>query len=171
MSLRAKPEVAENDVTDLIIGCAIEVHRHLGPGLLESVYEECLCYELSQAGLSFQRQVATPINYKGIKFDCGHRLDLLVENSVVVEIKAIDRLMPIDSSQLLTYLKALNKHVGLLMNFNVAILKHGPKRVVNRYTGPPLPAIETPRVPPPLRTSALDSISHLSSPSLQRPPV
>src|SRR5580698_6758470 len=119
LSAKAEPEVAENAVTDRIIGGAIEVHRHLGRGLLESAYEECLCYALSQAGLSFQRQVATPVNYKGLKLDCAYRIDLVVEDSVIVEIKAIDAPIPIHSSQLLTYLKSLNKHVGLLINFNV----------------------------------------------------
>jgi GxxExxY protein len=138
LSSKATLEGAENTITDRIIGGAIEVHRHLGPGLLESAYEECLCYELSQAGLSFQRQVATPVNYKGLKLDCAYRLDLVVEDSVIVEIKAIDALIPIHSSQLLTYLKSLNKRVGLLINFNVPILKHGLKRIVNRYAGPPL---------------------------------
>src|SRR5580700_5934187 len=138
LSPKAEPEGAENTITDRIIGGAIEVHRHLGPGLLESAYEECLCYELGQAGLSFQRQVAAPVTYKGLKLDCAYRLDLVVEDSVIVEIKAIDALIPIHSSQLLTYLKSLNKRVGLLINFNVPILKYGLKRIVNRYAGPSL---------------------------------
>src|ERR1035437_4138003 len=113
--------VAENVLTDQIIGCAIEVHRHLGPGLLEAVYEECLCYELSQIGLRFERQVHLPVSYKGIKLACGHKLDLVVEDSVVVEIKAIDELAPIHQAQLLIYLKASSKKVGLLINFNVQV--------------------------------------------------
>ena len=104
MAEKSKPEdteaaeiraVVENALTDQIIGCAIEVHRHLGPGLLESAYEECLCYELSQLGLSFQRQVHLPLTYKGINLDCGYKMDLLVEDSVVVEIKSIERSRPI----------------------------------------------------------------------------
>jgi GxxExxY protein len=145
MKDKSKPEntetaeiraVVENVLTDQIIGCAIEVHRHLGPGLLESVYEECLCYELSQIGLRFERQVQLPVTYKGIKLDCGHKLDLVVEDSVVVELKPIEDLAPVHQAQLLTYLKTSNKKVGLLINFNVQFLKNGLKRVVNRYAGP-----------------------------------
>ncbi len=147
MAEKSKPEnteaaeiraVIENVLTDQIIGCAIEVHRNLGPGLLESVYEECLCYELSQLGLSFERQVHMPLTYKGIKLDCGHKLDLLVEDSVVVELKSIEDVTPLHQAQLLTYLKSSNKKVGLLINFNVQLLKKGLKRVVNRYDGPVL---------------------------------
>src|SRR6185295_10052182 len=98
-----------NEITERIIGAAIEVHRHLGPGLLESAYEECLCYELSLAGLSFLRQVQIPIDYKGMKLDCKYRLDLIVEGAVILEIKAIERIEPVHSAQLLTYLKALDK--------------------------------------------------------------
>ena len=116
-------------LTQTIIGAAIEVHRHLGPGLLESAYEECLCYELSQAGLSFLRQVHIPIEYKGIKLDCKYRLDLIVEGAVIIEIKAMERFDPIHSAQLLTYLKATDKRIGLLINFNVDRLKDGIKRV------------------------------------------
>jgi GxxExxY protein len=144
MKDKSKPEntetaeiraVVENVLTDQIIGCAIEVHRHLGPGLLESVYEECLCYELSQIGLRFERQVQLPVTYKGIKLDCGHKLDLVVEDSIVVELKSIEDLAPVHQAQLLTYLKTSNKRVGLLINFNVPILKSGLKRIVNRYAG------------------------------------
>jgi GxxExxY protein len=126
---------AENVLTDKIIGAAIEVHRHLGPGLLEAVYEECLCYELSQMGLKFQRQVHLPINYKGIKFESAYRMDLVVEDAIVIEIKATEELLPIHAAQLLTYLKSSNKRAGLLINFNVPILKNGLKRIVNHYTG------------------------------------
>lgn len=136
-----------NVVTDKIIGAAIEVHRHLGPGLLESIYEECLCYELSQMGLQFQRQVRLPIHYKGIKLESAYKMDLVVEDAVVVEIKATEGMAPIHSSQVLTYLKSSNKRVGLLINFNVPVLKDGLKRIVNRYTGPLLD-------PPRLRVSA-----------------
>lgn len=123
-------------LTRSIIGAAIEVHRHLGPGLLESAYEECLCYELSQAGLSFRRQVAIPVIYKGLKLTCNYRLDLVVEDPVIVEIKTVDNLLPIHSAQLLTYLKATNKPLGLLINFNVPILKDGVRRLVNHYVEP-----------------------------------
>lgn len=136
-----------NEVTDKIIGAAIEVHRHLGPGLLESIYEECLCYELSQMGLQFQRQVRLPICYKGIKLESAYKVDLVVEDAVVVEIKATEGMAPVHSSQLLTYLKSSNKRVGLLINFNVPVLKDGLKRIVNRYAGPLLD-------PPRLRVSA-----------------
>src|SRR5260370_1109769 len=122
--------------TNLIIGGAIEVHRHLGPGLLESAYEECLCYELSQAGLLFRRQVSAPVKYKGLNLECCLRLDLIVEDVVIVEIKTVERLAPIHTAQLLTYLKVTNKALGLLMNFNVPILKHGLKRVSNHYLQP-----------------------------------
>ena len=159
----------ENVLTDQIIGCAIEVHRYLGPGLLESAYEECLCYELSQIGLRFERQVHLPLSYKGIKLECGHKLDLVVEDSIVVELKSIEDLTPLHHAQLLTYLKSSNKRVGLLINFNVQFLKNGLKRVVNRYAGPALkpqtsavsafePLLSSPRLSPRLRGSASRSI-------------
>ena len=128
--------MVENVLTDRIIGCAIEVHRNLGPGLLESVYEECLCYELSQIGLRFERQVHLPVTYKGIKLECGYKLDLVVEDFVVVELKSSEDRTPVHQAQLLTYLKTSNKKVGLLINFNVQLLKNGLKRVVNHYDGP-----------------------------------
>jgi GxxExxY protein len=146
-------EPVENAITDKVIGSAIEVHRHLGPGLLESAYEECLCYELSQLGMSFRRQVQLPVIYKGVRLDCGYKMDLVVEDSVIVEIKAIDHLLPIHCAQLLTYLKAYGRSVGLLINFNVITLKGGLKRIVNRYEGAALP----PRSSPRLRGSALKS--------------
>jgi GxxExxY protein len=147
----------ENDLTDKLIGAAIEVHRHLGPGLLEAVYEECLCYELSQAGLKFQRQVHLPIAYKGIKFESAYKMDLVVEDAIIVEIKAIEEMLPVHSAQLLTYLKSANKRVGLLINFNVPILKNGLKRIVNHYAGPrPRPNVSAP--------SAFDSLNLPSSP-------
>ena len=143
----------ENEITEAVIGAAIEVHRHLGPGLLESAYDECLCYELSRGGLGFERQVHLPIDYKGLHLDCAYRLDLVVEGSVIVEIKAIDELLPIHKAQLLTYMRASGKHVGLLINFNVSVLKNGIKRIVNHYAGP---AIEdSPRELRVLRASAL----------------
>ena len=122
-----------NEITNAIIGAAIEVHKFLGPGLLESAYEECLCHELTLRGISFSRQQALPVSYKGIRLDCGYRLDLLVANSVVVEIKAIDGLLPIHEAQLLTYLKMGGWQVGLLMNFNVPVLKGGIRRIVHGF--------------------------------------
>jgi GxxExxY protein len=129
-------QAADNQLTDKIIGAAIEVHRTLGPGLLESAYEECLCYELSRLGLGFQRQVELPVRYKGVNLDCAYRIDLIVEGTVIVELKTVAELLPVHSSQLLTYLKLSGKHIGLLINFNVTVLKKGLKRVVNRYVGP-----------------------------------
>jgi len=137
-------EVAEvdlNAITSGVIAAAIEVHRHLGPGLLESAYQECICYELSQIGLSFTREVALPLNYKGLKLDCSYRIDLLVEDSVLVELKSVEQLIPIHSAQLLTYLRASHKQIGLLINFNVPVLKDGIKRMVNDYTGLPLSSL------------------------------
>ncbi|SPE37163.1 conserved hypothetical protein [Candidatus Sulfopaludibacter sp. SbA3] len=127
----------ENELTEKIIGAAIEVHKHVGPGLLESAYEECLCFELSCRGVRFQRQVHLPVEYKGIRLECAYKMDLLVEDLVVVEIKAIDGLLPIHRAQLLTYLRASGKQVGLLINFNVAVLKDVIKRLVNGYSFSP----------------------------------
>jgi GxxExxY protein len=149
---RGEIRPVENALTEKIIGAAIEVHRHLGPGLLESVYEECLCYELSQLGLQFQRQVYLPITYKGLKLESAYKMDLVVEDAIVVEIKATELASPVHHSQLLTYLKVSNKRIGLLINFNVSILKNGLKRVVNHYSGAP------PRLPPRLRDSASDFV-------------
>ncbi|MDR3703320.1 MAG: GxxExxY protein [Candidatus Sulfopaludibacter sp.] len=142
--------MSENALTEKIIGAAIEVHRHLGPGLLESAYEECLCYELALAGLSFQRQVRLPVRYKGLSLDCGYKMDLVVQDAIVVELKAIDGLLPVHSAQLLTYLRSAGKQVGLLINFNVEILKAGIKRVVNHYSGPEISSASS-SVPPRLR--------------------
>ncbi len=120
-----------NKITESIIGAAIEVHRHLGPGLLEAAYEECLCRELSLRGVPFKRQVSLPIIYKGISLDCSYRLDLLVDERVVVEIKAIEVLLPIHDAQLLTYLKLGGWKIGLLINFNVPLLKDGIHRLAH----------------------------------------
>lgn len=119
-----------NEITNLIIGSAIEVHRTLGPGLLESAYEECLAYELIKKGLSVKRQKATPVIYKEIKLDCGYRIDILVEDMVLVELKSVDAINPVHEAQVLTYLKFSKVKVGLLINFNVAILKDGIKRFI-----------------------------------------
>lgn len=109
------------------------MHRELGPGLLESAYEGCLCYELGLRGLKFERQVPLPVSYKGVKLDCGYFMDLVVEREVIVEIKAVERLIPVHEAQLLSYLKLYNKKVGLLMNFHVPVLKSGLKRIVNNF--------------------------------------
>ncbi|MEW6542165.1 MAG: GxxExxY protein [Nitrospirota bacterium] len=117
-----------NKRTEQIIGAAIEVHKSLGPGLLESAYEECLCYEMTLRKVRYERQRPLAVEYKGIKLDCGYRLDLLVENAVVVEIKAIESIEPIHEAQLLTYLKLGGWKLGLLINFNVPVLKDGIRR-------------------------------------------
>lgn len=122
-----------NAITEAIIGCAINVHRALGPGLLESAYEECLCYELASAGIMFERQVSLPLVYKGVKLDCGYRLDLVVEGLVIVELKTVERFAPIHEAQLLSYLKLRDLHLGLLINFHVPVLRDGIKRVVNNF--------------------------------------
>ena len=119
-----------NKVTETIIGASIEVHKALGPGLLESAYEECLCHELSLKRLKFDRQRKLPMTYKGIQLDCGYRIDLLVEEHVIVELKSIDKLSSIHDAQLLTYMKLTNSSVGLLINFNVPVLKNGIRRKV-----------------------------------------
>ena len=120
----------DNKLTGKIIGCAIEVHKVLGPGLLESAYEECLTYELSKAGLIYRRQKPVPVVYKTIKLECGYRIDLLVENKVVIELKSIDVLAPVHTAQILTYMKFAKKKIGLLINFNVTKLVDGIKRYV-----------------------------------------
>ncbi len=117
-----------NEITRRIIGCAIEVHKSLGPGLLESAYEECLSYELIKNGLNIKRQQPTPVVYKDIKLECGYRIDILVENSVVVELKVVDEFNPVHEAQILTYMKFSNKSIGLLINFNVTVLINGIKR-------------------------------------------
>jgi len=120
-----------NKITGEIIGAAIEVHKVLGPGLLENIYEECLCVELIRRGMSFERQKELPILYKDAKLECGYRLDLLVENKIIVELKACEILLPIHEAQLLTYLKLSGNKLGLLINFNVPVLKEGIKRLAN----------------------------------------
>jgi GxxExxY protein len=120
-----------NAITEQIIGAAIDVHRALGPGLLESTYETCLCRELVIRSIDYERQVALPVEHKGVKLECAYRLDLLVMDVVVVEIKAVSALERIREAQLLTYLKLSGRQVGLLINFNVPVLKAGVKRIVN----------------------------------------
>jgi GxxExxY protein len=127
----------ENDrldkISHRIIGAAIEVHRHLGPGLLESAYQSCLAFELKQLGLKVEEQKPLPVVYKQVKLDCGYRLDMVVEDEIIVEIKAIEKLLPIHDAQLLSYLRLAKKRVGLLMNFHVPVLKNGLKRIVNEF--------------------------------------
>ena len=118
-------------VTEAIIGAAIEVHRQLGPGLLESVYEAALAYELASRGIPVERQKPVPLEYKGLKFDEGFRLDLLIAGQVIIELKTVDAILPVHEAQLLSYLKLTRLKVGLLINFKVPILKSGIKRLVN----------------------------------------
>lgn len=122
-----------NDLTEKIIGCAIEVHRAIGPGLLESAYEECLCFELAQAGIHFERQVPLPVSYKGIQLDCGYKMDIVVERLIILEIKAVERIIPVHEAQLLSYLKLYDKRIGLLLNFHVPRLRDGLKRIANNF--------------------------------------
>lgn len=119
-----------NELSGNVIGLCIEIHRELGPGLLESAYEECLAYELSKAGLCFERQRALPVKYKEVQLDCGYRLDFVIEGVLIAELKAVSELHPIHEAQLLTYLKLDKRPLGLLINFNVPLLKQGVKRVV-----------------------------------------
>jgi len=114
-----------------VIGCAIEVHRHLGPGLLESAYEQCLARELSMNGIPFRLQVPLPVHYKGVNLDCGYRMDLLVDEQLIVELKSVDKLTTVHEAQLITYMKLANLKTGLLMNFNSEVLKNGIKRFMN----------------------------------------
>ncbi|MBY0433292.1 MAG: GxxExxY protein [Cyclobacteriaceae bacterium] len=123
--------MTENEISEKIIGCAIQVHKELGPGLLESSYEECLYYEITQSGLLVEKQKPLPLVYKEVKLDCGYRIDLLIEKKVVVEVKSVEALNDIHLAQVLTYLKLSKCKLGLLINFNVLLLKSGIKRVVN----------------------------------------
>ena len=120
----------DNELTHQIIGAAIEVHKNLGPGLLESTYEECLCHELSQRGIPFERQKPVSVVYKGVKLDCGYRLDLLVADKVILELKSVEALAPIHDSIMVTYLKLSGHKVGLLINFNIQVLRDGIRRLV-----------------------------------------
>ena len=123
----------ENEISNIIIGAAIEVHKQLGPGLLESSYEACLAYELRQHGLNIQTQVPLPVVYKGIKLEAGYRIDVLVENKVIVEVKSVDALADIHIAQVLTYLKLQDLKLGLLINFNTVKVTSGVRRVINGY--------------------------------------
>jgi GxxExxY protein len=136
MSAGAQPSVLDpkhlidEALTEQIIGAAIEVHRHLGPGLLESAYEECLCHELQLRGLSFRRQVNLPVIYKGVALDCGYKMDLVVEDRVVIELKCVESVLGVHHAQLLTCLKLSGKRVGLLLNFHVSVMTRGIVRKV-----------------------------------------
>jgi GxxExxY protein len=136
MEVKTMSVERENEITGNIIGGAIEVHRELGPGLLESAYEECLCYELSQAGLPFLRQQHLPLLYKRVRLDCGFRIDLLVADTVVVDLKCAKRIKPIHEAQLLTYMRLTRKRIGLILNFKVSVMTEGIKRMVNGYPSP-----------------------------------
>ena len=120
-----------NDLTREVIGAAIEVHKALGPGLLESAYEECLCHELKLRGIQFERQVELLIEYKGTKMNCGYRMDIVADDQLILELKSCEALHPIYEAQLLTYLRLTSAKVGLLINFNVPVLKEGIKRLAN----------------------------------------
>ncbi len=122
--------MSENELSGIIIGCAIEVHKQLGPGLLESAYQECLLYELTQSGLKVGKEIPMPVVYKEVKLEHGYRMDLLVENKVVVEIKSVEGLTDVHTAQTLTYLKLGKYKLGLILNFNVSVMKNGIKRLV-----------------------------------------
>ncbi len=122
-----------NKLSNIIIGAAIEVHKTLGPGLLESAYEQCMCHELGLRGLSFERQKELPVSYKEMKLNCGYRLDIVVEKAIILELKSCDKIEAIHRAQLLTYLKILGLSLGLLLNFNVPIMRDGIVRIVNKF--------------------------------------
>ncbi|WP_299215544.1 GxxExxY protein [uncultured Aquimarina sp.] len=122
--------MTEDEISKIIIGCAIEVHRNLGPGLLESAYQECLCYELKKKGLKIYKEKPLPVIYKDIKLDQGYRIDILVENKVVIELKTVEHFTDVHSAQVLTYLKLGEYKLGLLINFHVSLLKNGIKRFI-----------------------------------------
>ncbi len=119
-----------DELSNKVLGCAIEVHRELGPGLLESTYEQCLAYELSRAKIPFKVQVNLPVDYKEIRLDCGYRIDLLADDRLIIELKSVDQLLPIHEAQILTYMKLAGIKVGLLINFNVTRLTKGVRRFV-----------------------------------------
>lgn len=123
----------DNEITEKIIGCAIKVHKALGPGLLESAYQSCLYYELVKSGLTVEKEKPLPLVYEEVKLDCGYRMDLIIERRIIVEVKSVDALTDIHLAQVLTYLKLNNNRFGLLINFNVLKLKDGVKRIVNGY--------------------------------------
>jgi GxxExxY protein len=126
----ARRELIHEKLTEQVIGAAIEVHREIGPGLMESAYEECLCHELHLRGLAFQRQVPLPVRYKGISLDCGYKLDIVVEDALILELKCVEQVLSVHEAQLLTYLKMTGKKVGLIINFYVPVLTRGIVRKV-----------------------------------------
>ena len=123
--------ITENELSKIVFNCALKVHQNLGPGLLESAYEECLFYELKKTRFDIQKQKALPLVYEEVKLDIGYRIDIIIENKLILEIKSVEALNDIHFAQLLTYLKLTNCKLGMLMNFNVALIKNGIKRVVN----------------------------------------
>ena len=123
--------MTENELSKIVFNCALKVHQNLGPGLLESAYEECLFYELMKTGLDIQKQKALPLVYEEVKLDIGYRIDIIIENKLILEIKSVEALNDIHFAQLLTYLKLTNCKLGMLINFNVTLIKNGIKRVVN----------------------------------------
>ena len=125
--------MSENSLGDAILGCAMTVHSALGPGLLESTYEVCMVHEFSKAGLTVAKQVALPVRYDGIELDAGYRIDLLVEDMVILELKVVEKLLPIHTAQLLSYMKLSELKLGYLLNFNVVHMRDGIKRVVNNF--------------------------------------
>ena len=133
LSFKTHSEILDiNKTTEAIIGAAIEVHRHLGPGLLESAYEECLCEELLLRKIPFKRQIVLPVIYKSKKLDIGYRIDLLINDEVVVELKTVESILPIHEAQTLTYMRLGGWQIGLILNFNVTVLKNGIKRLVHK---------------------------------------
>lgn len=123
--------MTENELSKILVNCAYKVHKSLGPGLLESAYEECLFYELNKTGLKIEKQKALPLIYEEVKLDIGYRIDIIIENKIIVEIKSVESLNDVHFAQLLTYLKLTNCKLGLLMNFNVTLIKNGIKRIAN----------------------------------------
>ncbi len=121
----ARSKLLHEKLTEQVIGAAIEVHRELGPGLMESAYEECLCHELHLRGLKFERQMPLPVRYKGVGLDCRYRIDLVIEDTIVLELKCVEHILPVHEAQLLTYLKLTGQRVGLILNFNVSVLARG----------------------------------------------
>jgi GxxExxY protein len=133
MNRRGAETQSFREITEQVIGACIAIHKQLGPGLLESAYEECLCFELSALGIRFERQKPLPVKYKDVNLDCGYRLDLMVEDKIILELKTVEQLLPIHEAQLLTYLRLSGHILGLLINFNVPVLKNGVKRIANNF--------------------------------------
>jgi GxxExxY protein len=133
MNRRGAETQSFRGITEQVIGACIEMHKQLGPGLLESAYEECLCHEWAQLDIHFERQKPLPVKYKSVNLDCGYRLDLVVEDKIILELKTVERLLPVHEAQLLTYLKLSGLTLGLLINFNVPVLRNGIKRIANNF--------------------------------------